>query len=603
MIKKDLLSRDTAGMEPREMIGIIAELRSAMIVQQSEIRSRDELIGSQGVMLNKQSAMLDEQGTKIDAQKAFIAQQKHELEEKDRRIAEMNELIKLRTAVKYSPSSEQMQRVFPELEALLAEYDRLASGKDDGSVAVSGYVKKKRKKPELASVPAGTPVTVVDHTAGKPGMITAGGIVYVRDREDKTVIKTAYIPGKLIVEEHHYAQYRTLDADDGGKNKIVLYGSAETDSTGASPSLVAQLAVSKFDDHLPLYRQEEIFQRMGFRISRQKMASWILKFCQMLAPLEKLMLREVYSSRFINKDETRVQVLDVRGPDGKPSGSSFMYITIGSTFDILDRKVHAVVMATYIQGRSTDILKDDMERFGYDGPVMTDGLKSYGFISRRCICWVHAVRKFKEILKMDSGNVFASELLGIISGIYDDDEKLRKLLLAGSVSRGEFIELRRDASLPRIERFLSRADELRPRFSPAGLMGKAIGYIDEYRPWLSTYLDYVEATPSNNICERVAKSFATGRKNWLFCQSIDGADASALCYSLVETAKLQGISPLDYLEYVFTLAPDCRTEDDWRSLLPWNFDISRISGARSARMSALPDPGRQKPYIICGAGR
>ena len=123
MIKKDLLSRDTAGMEPREMIGIIAELRSAMIVQQSEIRSRDELIGSQGVMLNKQSAMLDEQGTKIDAQKAFIAQQKHELEEKDRRIAEMNELIKLRTAVKYSPSSEQMQRVFPELEALLAEYD------------------------------------------------------------------------------------------------------------------------------------------------------------------------------------------------------------------------------------------------------------------------------------------------------------------------------------------------------------------------------------------------------------------------------------------------------------------------------------------------
>lgn len=98
-------------------------------------------------------------------------------------------------------------------------------------------------------------------------------------------------------------------------------------------------------------------------------------------------------------------------------------------------------------------------------------------------------------------------------------------------------------------------------------------------------------------------AIATGRKNWLFCQSIDGADASALCYSLVETAKLQGISPLDYLEYVFTLAPDCRTEDDWRSLLPWNFDISRISGARSARMSALPDPGRQKPYIICGAGR
>ncbi len=206
-------------------------------------------------------------------------------------------------------------------------------------------------------------------------------------------------------------------------------------------------------------------------------------------------------------------------------------------------------------------------------------------------------------LKANKHEAYALKLVTIIGRIYDEDETYRRMLYSGVLDRQGFLARRKAASLEHIDLFFETVGEARCRYSPSGAMGKAISYIDTYRDRLTTYLDIVEATPSNNVCERIAKSFATGRKNWLFAQSVDGADASAFFYSLIETAKLAGISPYDYIEYVCTFGPCCATDGQWESMLPWNADLGRLDDLRRNRRDAKADSQRTDPYVFCGATR
>lgn len=521
--------------------------------------------------------------------------------EKDRRIAELEELHRLKMATIYAPSSEQMEFLFQEIEALTAPEPE----QKQEEIQVEAYSRKKNSKPRknMSTAPADTPVCDVYHDEDVADSYVKDGIEYTRG-EDKVIDKIAFIPRKVVVERHHYPQYRpAADVDDGHGNKIIIYKSPKVDGLAAAPSLVASVLVSKFDDHLPLYRQEEIFRREGFFITRQKLAAWVIKYYDVLQPLEHKLKQRVYGSNFLYKDETPVQVLDVKGPKGKPSDNGFMYITIGSTYDEKERKTQSLVVMDYIQGRVREVLFEDLKKYHYDNYIMTDGLKGYLTLSKHCVCWVHAVRKLKDILKANKQEVNARRLVTIIARIYKEDEKYRALLHAGEISTETFVAQRKEASLVHINEFFATMEDLRPRYSPSGPMGGAFSYIDTYKDYLTTYLDIAESTPSNNVCERVAKSFALSRKNWLFTQTIDGADASAFFFSLIETAKLAEISPSDYLEYVCTFGPYCTTDEHWEALLPWHIDLTRLEAMRENRYTAHIDRGRTSPYVFCGATR
>ena len=543
--------------------------------------------------------MADLRGKTEDELKAIVLDYAARIREKDRLIAELEELARLRTATKYAPSSEQMESLFPELEALDA------AGPEEENTPEETRLRKKKSKPRatLCTAPADTPVVDIHHDGDAPGSYVKDGVAYRRDG-DKVIDKIAFIPRRVLVERHHYAQYRVAsDVEDDNGNKVIAYKNPRIDGMAAAPSLVAQVIVSKFDDHLPLYRQEEMFRREGHHITRQKLASWVIRYYEALQPLERKLKQKVYRSAFINKDETPVQVLDVKGPTGKPAKNGFMYITVGSTYDDGERRTHALVVLDYIQGRSRDVLMEDVLAYGYGNPIMTDGLKGYLTLDKHCVCWVHAVRQFKTILKTSRDETNARKLVTTIGKIYEEDGKSRKMLHDGELGREEFLAQRKEASLVHINSFFSIIEEIRGCYAPSGAMGKAISYIDTYRDCLTGYLDIVEAAPSNNVCERIAKTFATGRKNWLFAQSVDGADASAFFYSLIETAKLAGISPSDYIEYVCTFGPFCASDDQWESLLPWNIDLKRLEFLRSNLRSAQGDRQRSKPYIFCGATR
>jgi hypothetical protein len=177
------------------------------------------------------------------------------------------------------------------------------------------------------------------------------------------------------------------------------------------------------------------------------------------------------------------------------------------------------------------------------------------------------------------------------------------VLLSGEIQTDKFLAARKTDSDDVIDKVYEMLDEVRNLYSPSGAMGKAIDYLDTYKSYLRTYLEVVEATPSNNACELIAKAFATGRKNWLFAQSVDGADASAFFYSLIETAKRSDLNPMDYVEAICTFGPGRKTDAEWEALLPDKIDLAKLEGIRALRLAAKPDPGRTTPYNFVGATR
>ena len=518
-------------------------------------------------------------------------------------IANLKELYKLKTAERYIPSSEQMGWLFQELEILDAV---LAMGpQEEETSEVASHTRKKRKRLNACTAPADTPVCDVFHNEdATESIVGKDGIAYKRV-EDKVVDKIAIIPRKVVVERHHYPQYKTVDVDAGqDNNKIILYPSASA-ALGASPSIVSDVVLSKFDDHLPLYRQEEIFAREGFFLSRQKLASWVIRYYEDLLPFASYYRKQVYQSAFLSKDETRVTVLDVKGSTGKPSTNGFMYITIADTFDEATGNTRSLVLLDYIQGRSREVLFEDIERYGYRGYLLTDGLNGYlSYPSdKHCVCWVHAVRKLKQLLKVNKKNVHALRIINEAAKLYKIDERYRKMLKSKEIDAETFLSLRREESERVIDTIYEIVDEVRQFYSHAGAIGDAVSYLENYRIYMKNYLDVVEATPSTNANERVAKSFALGRRNWLFAQTVDGADASAFFFSIIETAKRAGLRADDYLEAICTFGPGTKSEAEWEALMPDKVDLARLIEWRERRLNAKPDSNREKPYHFVGATR
>lgn len=518
-------------------------------------------------------------------------------------IANLKELYKLKTAERYIPSSEQMGWLFQELE-ILGEVLNMDIQENE-TTEVASHNRKKRQRLNACSAPADTPVCDVFHSEdAAQSIVGKDGIAYKRV-EDKVIDKIAIIPRKVVVERHHYPQYRSVDVDAGlNNNKIVLYPSSSA-TLGASPSIVSNVILSKFDDHLPLYRQEEIFAREGFFLSRQKLASWVIRYYEDLLPFASYFRKQVYQSAFLSKDETRVSVLDVKDSTGKPSTNGFMYITIGDTFNQSTGNTRSLVLLDYIQGRPREVLFEDIERFGYDGYLMTDGLKGYlSYPSdKHCICWVHAVRKAKQLLKVNKKNIHALRIVNEAAKLYKIDDKYRKMLKSQEIDKQTFLCRRREESEKVIDTIYEIVEEVREFYSHAGAIGDAVSYLENYQIYMKKYLDVVEATPSNNFCEIVAKSFALGRRNWLFTQTVDGADASAFFYSMIETAKRAGLSADDYLEAICTFGVGTKTEAEWEALMPDKIDLTRLNKWRERRLNANSNPNREKPYNFVGATR
>lgn len=324
----------------------------------------------------------------------------------------------------------------------------------------------------------------------------------------------------------------------------------------ASSSLLAYVASAKYVDALPLYRQESIFKRIGIDLHRQTMARWMITVGEKIEPLIKLLREELLDSTYLHMDETTVQVLN---EDGKKAQSkSYMWVQARSG-------QKPIILFHYAKNRSAEHPELLLEDFS--GHLHIDGYDGYAPVCEknqitRLGCWAHARRKFFDAFKSSQGNVIGKQGLVFFKKLYEIEDKIRGL----SVS--EKLDRRQNESLKIAIEFKEWVDEKILKTAPKSMGGSALGYIVNEWKYLLACFSSGEVELDNNFIESHIRPFTIGRKNWMFSATPEGASASANIYSLVETAKANGLEPFEYLTKVFKKLPMAQTEQDFLELLP-----------------------------------
>lgn len=331
----------------------------------------------------------------------------------------------------------------------------------------------------------------------------------------------------------------------------------------ASPSTVAYIMSQKYVNAMPLYRQEKEFERLGIGISRQTMANWVIKCSNdWLEPLYSAMKKLLIKRDVIHADETVLQVLKEPGKKAQSNSYMWLYRTSGDTDS-------AIVLYEYQPDRTAKRAKQFLE--GFQGYLHVDGYAAYHNLSDDitvCGCWSHARRKFDEALK----SIKPSECIGSQSlqgKTYCDKLFAIEKSLDKCTIEERYIK-RQELSKPILKDFLAwlkTSDAL-----PKTALGKAIHYALSQWKYLENYLLDGRCEISNNRAERSIKPFVIGRKNFLFSDTVRGAKASATIYSVVETAKENGLNPMKYLTFLFEKIPNMDFKNNpnlFESVFPW----------------------------------
>jgi transposase len=329
----------------------------------------------------------------------------------------------------------------------------------------------------------------------------------------------------------------------------------------ASPSVLAMLLTTKYVDGLPLHRFETVLRRHGIDIARQTLARWVIQCSEHFQPLLNLMRERLLESPVIHCDETRVQVL--KEPDRDPTSQSWMWVQASGP---PDRKV---VLFDYTSSRAQDVPLRLLE--SYRGYLMTDDYAGYNALAlqpgvERLACMAHARRKFVEAQKVQpKGKTGRADIaLTMINKLYGIERELK------DVSHEQRFIGRQEKSLPILAQLKSWLDKTQSQVTPQSVLGKAINYLANNWSRLERYVEAGFLPIDNNRAERSIKPFVIGRKAWLFSDTPKGATASAQIYSLVETAKVNGMEPYTWLRHVLEKIPCARSVDDYEALLPWN---------------------------------
>jgi transposase len=326
--------------------------------------------------------------------------------------------------------------------------------------------------------------------------------------------------------------------------------------SNASASLLAYIAIAKYVDALPLYRQEAIFKRIGLDLSRQTMARWMILVGEKIAPLITLLREEMLKSHYLHMDETVVQVLKEDGKKAETNSYMWVQATSGK---------NPIILFHYGKNRSGSHAKELLE--DYKGALQIDGYDGYASAIRennilRLGCWAHARRKFFDAFKSSSGKGIGQRGLKFIKTLYNIEEEIKDMS-----SEARFYS-RLTKSMPIIKEFENWILDQSKRLNPESLSGRALKYARNEWPYLINCFTNGDYKIDNNYIESHIRPFTIGRKNWMFSVKPEGAVASANIYSLVETAKGNGLDPFDYLNMVFAKLPLAKTEQDFLDLLP-----------------------------------
>ncbi|WP_373888628.1 IS66 family transposase [Massilia genomosp. 1] len=331
--------------------------------------------------------------------------------------------------------------------------------------------------------------------------------------------------------------------------------------SNASADFLAMLLTVKYVDGLPLARFENVLERHGAAVPRQTLARWASGAGRLLQPLHNLMRDALLDGAVIHMDETVVQVLKEAGR--KASTQSYMWVQTGGP------PGKPVVLYDYDASRGAQVPLRLLD--GYRGYLMTDGYTGYAKLAHiegveHLVCFAHVRRRFVEAARVQPKGKRGRaedeiELIGKMYGI--ESEHADVTVEARTLARQRL-------SIPALEALKAWMDKTLPTVTPKSALGKALAYMHKYWNRLTRYTERGDLPIDNNRCENAIRPFVIGRKAWLFSDTPAGAHASAVIYSLVETAKANGLEPYTWLRRVMRSLPLATTVDEVEALLPWN---------------------------------
>ena len=471
-------------------------------------------------------------------------------------VLSLQEQLNLALARRYAASSEKISpdqyRLFDE-----AETDNEAPLEDDDVI----IEKHSRKKGGRRKLPEPLPRVEVVHELNADECICPHDGAVLNEIGEVTSEQLDIIPARIQVIRHIRKQYA---CKCGQCIKTAALPKQPIPKSMASPGLLAHITVSKYQDALPLYRQETILRRIGVDIPRATLANWMIHTGILIQPLINLMRDQMLDYDIIQMDETPVQVL--KEPDKRAQSKSYIWLQRGGPPN------NPVVLYDYDPGRGAGVPKRLLE--GFKGYLQTDGYDGYNAVVAandlvHVGCMAHARRRFSDAVKAQGRNKKRGKAhrgLTLINKLYRIERQARKLTAQERYTR------RQKRSKPILDEIRKWLNDALPQIAPSSATGNALGYLHNEWDHLTRYLDDGRLEIDNNGAENAIRPFVLGRKNWLFSTSVKGVKSSANLYSLIETAKANGLEPYAYLRRVFTELPKADTVEAIEALLPGNLD-------------------------------
>ena len=471
------------------------------------------------------------------------------------------EQLKLSKKKLFGRSSEQAeQMVMDQLNLTYNEVEAYIFGMNSAGkapVAVKAHERKRQFGNVLDVVPEGTPTEVVEHRLPE-NELTCSACGSQMVEIGKEVRRTLQMkPAEFWVREDVYYTYACKNCEqETGEANIVKAAKEPALLPGsfASAEAVAYLTAQKFVMYSPLYRLQQEFERQGLKLSRQTMANWLLNISEKwLRPVYDVLREQLCRESVLHADETTLQVLKEPGRSSTSKSYMWLYRTSGCA-------KQAVVLYEYQPTRKAEHAEAFLK--GFSGWLHADGYQGYHKLPgniRVVGCWAHARRKFDEALQTLPKEM-QKDSPAAIGECYCS--RLFKLEQAfAELTPEERYEKRLEQEKPVLDALLSWANEMQAKTAPKSALGRAIHYLLEQWPYLTRYLEDGRLELSNNRAERSIKPFVMGRKNWLFANTPGGAQASAVIYSLIETAKENKLDPYKYLLWVLQSAPGLSETD------------------------------------------
>ena len=509
----------------------------------------------------------------VDELMARIAALQAENRQLTERVVKLEEELALARLHRFAPRSEKhIDRLFNEAEQAADEDD---ADSEDGDVValpdtgLSATERAAGKKRGRKALPENLPRERVEYDL-PDDQKACPCCRHQMHRMGETVTEQLHIEVKAKVLQNVRFKYACRHCDRTGINTPVVTAPMPTQPLPGSIATASTLAfalVHKYVDGTPLYRLAQAFERAGVPVSRGALGHWVIgsseKHLSRIYNALKLRLR---SQPLVHGDETTVQVLKEK--DREATSTSYMWAyRSGEDSD------EPIVLLDYQPGRGQIYPQTFLG--DYRGKVMSDGYSAWRTLAgaTHLGCMAHSRRRFVDALKArKKGGGPPEQALRFFEQLYRVERQARNEIPNNGETRDHCIRrFRQQHSVPILNALKAWLDDIAPKVLPDSKLGDAVSYTLNQWEYLTRYTEDGSMPIDNNLLERDIRIFATGRKSWLFSDTVDGARASAVIYSLMLTCRACGVEPLAWLRHVLTELPQRAVDTDINDLLPFNF--------------------------------